>query len=342
MLTRKEEEKLLTWLKEKGRSLPWREEATPYHVYLSEIMLQQTRVEAVRAYYYRFLEAFPTLKDLASSSEDEVLKLWQGLGYYSRGRNLRKTAILIEEKYGGEFPKSEKDLLSLPGIGPYTAHAILAIAYSLPYVAFDGNLLRIYARREASSLSSEDPKIKEKGEKYFSSLISLAPKEGNEALMDLGETICLPNGKPDCLHCPLKEGCLAHQKGEEEKYPIRPLKKERRKESRVVFLLSYQDKYVLDKRPPKGLLASLYEFPNFLEEENKTPEEILEEHSLSSISLDKLSSYKHIFSHLEWNMDVYQGELKNPPQSSYLLLNKEEIRKLSIPSAFAYVLNYLV
>lgn len=332
MLNKEDTLALLDWYHARKRVLPWREEATPYHVYLSEIMLQQTRVEAVRSYYLRFLDKFPTLASLAEGKEDDVLRLWQGLGYYSRGRNLYKTATIVKEKYGGELPKKEKELLSLPGIGRYTAHAILALADSLPYVALDGNLVRIYSRNTASELWKNSPEMIKEGEAYFQKAVSYSPKEVTSALMDLGELVCLPNGKPDCLHCPLQKHCLAHQQGKEEDYPLQPIKKERRKEERYLFLLRYQNKVVMQKRPEKGLLASLYEFPNVLKGK-ETIEQILKEKGFQYTSYRSLFTYRHIFSHLEWNLEVIEVELKEE-NKNYLFVPYEELSNYSLPSAF--------
>lgn len=305
-------------------------------------MLQQTRIEQVIGYYNRFLEKLPTLKDLAEADEDTYLKLWQGLGYYSRVRNLHKTAVILTETNDGKIPDEEKELLSLPGIGSYTAHAILAIAYEKPYVALDGNFLRIYARLTEESSPIDETETKKRAESFFLSAVKKNPRYVTQGLMDLGQLTCIPNGRPLCQDCPLRESCLSHKEGKETDFPVRKEKKPKREEERYLFLFRYGDKVAIRKRPDKGLLASLYEFPNFLKE-GKKPEEILKENNIDYVSLSPLCEYDHVFSHLIWKMEGYEVKLKKKPSDkSLLFVSKEEIEKYySIPSAFQYLLNYV-
>ncbi|MDY6070278.1 MAG: NUDIX domain-containing protein [Bacilli bacterium] len=336
-------ELLLNWYQEKGRKLPWRENPSFYHVYLSEIMLQQTRVETVKGYYERFLKILPTLQELASREEDVVMKLWQGLGYYSRARNLQKGARhILENNFSCD---TYEKLLKIPGIGEYTAKAILSIVYNKPYVAVDGNLIRIYSRLCSSPYDSKSKEIKDKCNKYFLSLLEKNPGSFNQALMDLGELICLPNTLPKCEECPLKQFCQSYKEKTQEKYPI-SLKKGAKKEiDKTVFLLSYHGKYLIRKRPNKGLLASLYEFynidKNFRLSEAK---DYLETNGFSVLKIHKDKKGKHVFTHLIWKMSGFRVELNDFPKDlGFLLVTKEELEELySVPSAFKIYLTEIL
>ena len=280
---------LLAWYNAHRRHLPWREDPTPYHVWLSEIMLQQTRVEAVRDYYARFLHTLPTIDALAAADEDVYLKLWEGLGYYSRVRNLHKAAVQIVTEHGGQMPRSSRDLQKLAGIGPYTSAAIASICFGERIPALDGNLLRVFARMtgyeeniktDAAKKAARDwylqvfppeNKGKLKGSVIATDGAASGPLDTlsenrcgdmNQALMDLGATICLPNGQPLCETCPWAEHCVAHRNGREIDLPVVPAKKQRRIDQKTVFLIYYDQKLALRKRPDRGLLAGLYEFPN--------------------------------------------------------------------------------
>lgn len=336
-------ELLLNWYQEKGRKLPWRENPSFYHVYLSEIMLQQTRVETVKGYYERFLKILPTLQELASREEDVVMKLWQGLGYYSRARNLQKGARhILENNFSCD---TYEKLLKIPGIGEYTAKAILSIVYNKPYVAVDGNLIRIYSRLCSSPYDSKSKEIKEMCNKYFLSLLEKNPGSFNQALMDLGELICLPNTLPKCEECPLKQFCQSYKEKTQEKYPI-SLKKGAKKEiDKTVFLLSYHGKYLIRKRPNKGLLASLYEFynidKNFRLSEAK---DYLETNGFSVLKIHKDKKGKHVFTHLIWKMSGFRVELNDFPKDlGFLLVTKKELEELySVPSAFKIYLTEIL
>ena len=335
-------ELLLNWYKEKGRNLPWREKPSFYHVYLSEVMLQQTRVEAVKRYYQRFLETFPTLKDLAYASEDNVMKLWQGLGYYSRARNLQKGARHVVEN---GVPDTYEGLLKIPGIGEYTAKAILSIAYDKSYIAVDGNLIRVYSRLYSDSLDSKSKEMKEKCNNVFLSLLRNNPGAFNQALMDLGELVCLPNGLPKCEECPLKQFCKSFQKKTQERYPVSTKKIKKKEISMTVFLLSYQGKYLIRKRPEKGLLASLYEFYNLDEKQSLfQAKECLEKNGFSVKNIQKDKDTKHIFTHLIWKMRAYHVELNDfPREEGFLLVTKEDLKeKYSVPSAFKTYLDEIL
>ena len=255
---------LLAWYDENRRILPWREEVSPYRTWVSEIMLQQTRVAAVLPYFQRFMERYPTAEALAAGDEQELLKLWEGLGYYSRARNLQKAARVIAQEYGGQFPTDHKALMALPGIGDYTAGAILSIAFGVPAPAVDGNVLRILSRVTGSNLDILDAKNKKTYRTWAEAALPAdRPGAFNQALMDLGSAICLPGPSPRCGDCPLAHLCAARQEGKQALLPVRAPQKAKRPEELTVFLLRRPDGAVaLRRRPPTGLLAGLWEYPN--------------------------------------------------------------------------------
>lgn len=312
---------LLSWFSENKRSLPWREKREPYRVWVSEIMLQQTRVEAVKEYYLRFMDRFPTAESLASAEEDEVLKLWEGLGYYSRARNLLKAAKQIAKE---GFPSTYEGIRALAGVGDYTAGAISSIAFSLPCPAVDGNVLRVLTRYFADEGNIDEPATK----KRFTEILKRAyPKVAGdfcEALMELGALVCVPNGAPQCGVCPWVGLCRAHLSGEEERFPVRNGKKERKVVNATVCVLEREGKYALEKRGSKGLLANLYEFPFF---ENGVSTEAFGE-------IVKTKKAKHIFTHIEWRMTGYLIKAREFfPQFEWK--SAEEIaEKYALPSAF--------
>ncbi len=316
---------LLTWYDLHKRDLPWRKDKEPYHVWVSEIMLQQTRVEAVKEYYLRFLRLFPTVFDLAQASEEQVLKAWQGLGYYSRARNLHKAAKLIAEM--GKFPTTYEEVRKLSGIGDYTAGAICSIAYDMPCPAVDGNVLRILTR-----LLADESNIDEMGTRraFAEKLKEVYPVRAGDfcqALMELGAIVCVPNGAPLCEECPWKTFCLAHLAGEEERYPVREKKNARRAEELSLYVMRCGEKYALEKRPSSGLLAGLWQFP-FLEEEAKG-------------KLLATKRAKHIFTHVEWNMTGYLVEVEEEI-GDYAWVTTEEIaQSYAIPSAFKAFMEWI-
>ena len=296
--------------------MPWRENPDAYRVWVSEIMLQQTRIQAVMGYYERFMTAFPTLSALSDADEDLVLKLWEGLGYYSRARNLHKCAKLVMERYGGEFPADYKALRSLPGIGDYTAGAIASIAFDLPEAAVDGNVMRLHARLTANATEVQNPAYR----KSVRQELSAMSPEGHcgdftSALMELGETVCVP-GTPRCEECPLRGQCEAYKRGETEKYPVMAAKKPRRVEERNVLLLLRGNRIALRKRPNRGLLAGLWEFPD-----GEAPE-----------NAEKCGEAVHLFTHVEWHMKGYI--VPDAPDGDYQWFTQRERRELAIPSAF--------
>lgn len=323
---------LLTWYRENARTLPWRGDPTPYHVWVSEIMLQQTRVAAVLDYYRRFLEAAPDVSALAALDSGRLMKLWQGLGYYSRAGNLQKAAKQIMADHGGVFPNTYEDIRTLAGVGDYTAGAIASIAFCLPVPAVDGNVLRVVARITGDSGDVATPAMKKKITAVLAEVIPLdAPGDFNQALMELGATICLPNGAPLCEKCPAAEFCRAFQEGRTAELPVKAPKKARRMEARTVYLLFHGDAVALRRRPGRGLLAGLWEYPNEL----SGGTDLLEKWGLSA-ALERAGTGKHIFTHIEWRMTALAGELDSPDlPEGWVWASREELRDTyAVPNAF--------
>ena len=324
---------LLLWYRDHARQLPWRSDPTPYHVWISEIMLQQTRVAAVLGYYQRFLQAVPTVHQLAELPEDELMKLWQGLGYYSRARNLQKAAKQIVAQHGGLFPNTYEAIRALPGIGDYTAGAISSIAFGLPVPAVDGNVLRVMTRVWCDSGDITSAATKKRITQRLEEWIPLsAPGAFNQALMELGATVCLPNGAPVCDRCPVAEFCRAYQENRVSEFPFKPPKAPRRVETRTVFLLFHQNRVALRRRESKGLLAGLWEYPNELDAR------LPDAWGLSPCSLTPVATGKHIFTHIEWHLTALAGELSSPqlPEGWVWADRGELAQTYAIPNAFSF------
>lgn len=329
-------EPLLQWYDAHRRILPWREEVSPYRTWVSEIMLQQTRVAAVLPYFERFMTAFPTVEALAEAEEEKLMKLWEGLGYYSRARNLQKAAKIIAAQYGGVFPGTYDELIALPGIGDYTAGAILSIACGIPTPAVDGNVLRILARLGGDESDVTDAAVKKRYRAALAETMSRErPDAYVQALMDLGATVCLPNGEPLCEDCPAKAFCAARAAGKTALLPVRAKKKARRVEEMTVLLLYRQGKVALRKRPAEGLLASLWEFPNVpgkrSEEETAA---LLAEQGLQVRDWKKSLHARHIFTHVEWQMQGYALEVRGEGTDDLVWMDREELLAHAVPSAF--------
>lgn len=302
---------LLTWYDLNGRTLPWRSVVTPYRTWVSEIMLQQTRVSAVIPYFERFMEELPDVSALAAVSEERLFKLWEGLGYYSRARNLQKAAKIVVSDFGGALPQSYHALLSLPGIGEYTAAAIASINFGEPVAAVDGNLLRVAARVSGCADDIMDAKVRKQFTAHLNEAIDPArPGAYNQAMMDLGATVCLPNGAPKCGACPARAICAAYRNGLTEVLPVRAKKKARKIEERTVLLLFQNGKAALRKRPDTGLLASLWEFPSVPGNLDEAGVSLaLAQMGLSAKSIEPTGSAKHIFTHIEWDMKGYFADV---------------------------------
>lgn len=329
---------LLTWYEEHARVLPWRENPEPYRVWISEIMLQQTRVEAVKPYFQRFMEAIPTVEALSQIEEDRLLKLWEGLGYYNRARNLKKAAQIMVESYGGELPASYEELLTLPGIGSYTAGAISSIAYGIPVPAVDGNVLRVLSRVLASTEDILKQSVKKQMETDLRKTMSTDHASAfNQGLIEVGAIVCVPNGQPKCEECPLHSICLARKQGMLDSIPYKSPKKPRRIEERTILLMETGNQIALQKRPETGLLASLYEFPNlegYLTESQI--EDLVENLGGHAVRIEPLPSAKHIFSHVEWHMIGYKVIIDSKMPTEYLSAEKEELKtRYPLPNAFS-------
>ena len=336
---------LLNWYDYNARILPWRSEPTPYRVWISEIMLQQTRVEAVKPYYDRFMEALPDVKALALVDDDKLMKLWEGLGYYNRARNLKIAAQTIMKEHGGIMPDCYEEILKLKGIGEYTAGAIGSIAYGLLVPAVDGNVLRVVARL----LANGEDVLKASTKKWMTKEIAdIIPKDRpgdfNQALMELGATVCLPNGAPKCDQCPWDTVCQAHKEGRELEFPYKAPKKKRKIEQREIYLLEYQGKFAIRKRPDTGLLSGLWEFPGHIcgQPVDRVDNFLINRRELSE-NVDKIGKGKHIFSHIEWHMTGYHLILKDRPlEESFVWVSKEQLKEAyAVPAAFDFVKKYL-
>ena len=323
---------LLEWFRDNARKLPWRDDPTPYHVWLSEIMLQQTRVAAVLGYYQRFLEEAPDIAALAALPEDRLMKLWQGLGYYSRARNLQKAARVIVEEYGGVFPSGYAAVRALPGVGDYTAGAICSIALGQAAPAVDGNVLRVAARITGDEGDISTPAMKRRVTAALTEAIPLdAPGDFNQALMELGATVCLPNGAPLCERCPVREFCAALAQGRIGELPVKMPKKPRRVEERTVWLIFHGDAVALRRRPGRGLLAGLWEFPNQLGDGPFPPEE-----GVSVLSSEYAGQARHIFTHIEWQMTLRTVEAETAAlPEGWVWAGRDQLeQKYAVPSAF--------
>lgn len=329
---------LLEWYRDNARRLPWRDDPTPYHVWLSEVMLQQTRVAAVLDYYRRFLEAAPDVAALAALPEDRLLKLWQGLGYYSRARNLQKAAQVIVDQYGGVFPSDYAAVRALPGVGDYTAGAVCSIAFGQAVPAVDGNVLRVYARLCGDGGDIAAPQMKKKVTQALWGIIPVNwPGTFNQALMELGATVCLPNGAPLCERCPAKGFCAALAQGRTAELPVKAPKKPRRVEERTVWLIFWEDSVALRRRPDKGLLAGLWEFPN---EPGDGP--LPQPWGIEALSEAYAGQARHIFTHMEWRMALRAVEAGGdalPP--GWVWAGRDELEeKYAVPNAFERALGY--
>ncbi|MBR5473870.1 MAG: A/G-specific adenine glycosylase [Lachnospiraceae bacterium] len=334
-------EPLLAWFWENGRELPFRIGRNAYRIWVSEIMLQQTRIEAVKPYFERFMQELPDIHSLAECEDERLMKLWEGLGYYSRARNLKKAAEVLVEKYGGKMPADYEALKSLPGIGPYTAGAIASIAFGIPVPAVDGNVLRVVSRLCRDDRDIMKTSTRKDVEMLLKETMSKEhPGAYNEAVMEIGETVCIPNGRPLCERCPMAAWCLAHRDHVEEQYPVRIVKKERRIEERTIFLLEYQGGLILEQRPNHGLLAGLYELPGTTGHLDEEACKVYLQQKFTQLDVDHLSykrllAAKHIFSHVEWHMIGYHVVLPKMDPAPAIVAGKTELADVyPLPNAF--------
>lgn len=338
---------LIKWYRQNKRSLPWRDTGNAYDVWLSEIMLQQTRIEAVKPKFYLFKETFPTIEDLSKADDDLLLRVWEGLGYYSRARNLKKCAQILVEQYNCKLPEEYDQLIKLPGIGPYTAGAITSIAYHKPHSAVDGNVLRIFARLFEITDDIRDTKTKDNIQNIIDSYLKNHPEQTsdfNQGCMELGEVICVPNGNPKCDICPIHEFCLASIHHKTETIPYRSPLNKRKIINRTLLIIRDGNHFLVHKREKNGLLAGMYEFigvDSFL-----TKNEIittLEKQNIHPLKIKKLPDAKHIFTHLEWHMYAYEitvEQIESIEKENYMLFDRTDLSSKAIPSAFKKYKDY--
>ncbi len=325
-------EALLRWYQKHKRDLPWRADREPYSVWLSEIMLQQTRVEAVKGYYIRFLSKLPTVSDLASADDELLLKLWEGLGYYSRVRNLKKAAQVIMQQHGGVFPEEYEAVLALPGIGEYTAGAICSIAFGQKTAAVDGNVLRVVSRLWADKTPIDRPEFKKNVKVRLEKVYPEEAGDFTQALMELGATVCGPNKAPDCENCPCKAFCLGRKQGIAAELPVKTPKKGRRIEDKTVFILRCGEQYALCKRPDTGLLAGMWQFPEvpgILE----LPQAI-ETLGLPVTNVFRQAEKNHIFTHIEWKMRGFYMEVAEKGEQFTWFFPEEIAEEAALPTAY--------
>ncbi|TQR19310.1 A/G-specific adenine glycosylase [Psychrobacillus vulpis] len=327
---------LVSWFEEEKRDLPWRKTKDPYKIWVSEVMLQQTKVDTVIPYYERFIAKYPSLESLASAEEGELLKEWEGLGYYSRARNLQAGVKEVVESYGSVVPSNRKEISKLKGVGPYTAGAVLSIAYGVPEHAVDGNVMRVLSRLLLIKEDIAKPKTKKIFEEAVMELIDKEnPSAFNQGLMELGAVICTPT-KPKCLLCPVREYCTAFFEGKQEELPIKTINKKTKIHKMKAIVVEAKDgRILLEKRPSKGLLANLWQFPmvELPTNSHSVEETIAHYYGISMIKSEEIIAFKHIFSHLVWEMESYEALLieENNLPANCKWFTKEEIEYQPMP-----------
>ena len=338
---------LIGWYRQNKRSLPWRDQKNAYYTWVSEIMLQQTRVEAVKPYFLRFTGELPDVKALAECPEEKLMKLWEGLGYYNRVRNMQNAAQTVVAEYGGVLPASYEELLALKGIGSYTAGAIASIAYDIPVPAVDGNVLRVLSRINEDRQDIMKQSVRRQVETKLSAIMPKeAPGDFNQALMELGAVVCVPNGPARCAECPLAAFCKAYHHDTVNELPVKAPKKKRIIEKKTVLVIQDGERTAIRKRPNEGLLAGLYELPNV--EGHLSMDEALQkvkEMNLEPLHIEALPEAKHIFSHIEWRMTAYQirvSSLEEQEDAPFIFTEKKQSEKqYAIPSAFRAYTKYM-
>ncbi len=338
---------LLTWYHENKRELPWREDQDPYKIWVSEIMLQQTKVDTVIPYFERFIEKFPTPEALAEAEEQDVLKAWEGLGYYSRARNLQNAVREVVSSYGGKVPDNEKELGDLKGIGPYTKGAILSIAYNQPVPAIDGNVMRVFSRLLMIDEDISLQRTKKLVDEKLRNIISTEdPASFNQAIMELGALVCTPRS-PGCLLCPVQAHCEAFSHGREKELPIKAKAKKQREVAYAVLLIrNKENEYLIEKRDEKGLLANLWQFPmvplaaNSL---NQVEEWIYKHYGLHVQLNKKLGKLKHVFTHIIWNLDVYEAVTDETMEKkdSVIFAGREKLEERPFPVSHQKMMKYI-
>lgn len=344
-----EADALVAWFDQNKRILPWRDTGNPYDVWLSEVMLQQTRIEAVRDKFILFKKALPDISSLAQVEEDDLLRLWEGLGYYNRARNLKKCAQVIMNQYGGKLPHSYDELLNLPGLGPYTAGAVASIAFGKAVPSVDGNVMRVLAR----VFENKEDVRKAETKKMYEEVIRILYGENNDShfvssfnqgLMELGEVVCVPKGRPLCEKCPFSSVCLTNQHATYEEVPFRSSLKQRKLISKTVLVIRNGERFLIHKRKNGGLLAGMYEFLNtdeFLDQRDVIG--YVNGMGMEALRVKKLPESRHLFTHLEWNMHAFEvtvGQLYEKLPENCAFVNEAELNKVAIPSAFHKYVDY--
>ncbi len=342
-------EDLLLWFRQNKRDMPWRETKDPYHIWISEIMLQQTRVETVRDYYQRFIQNFPTVEDLATASEESVLKSWEGLGYYSRGRNLHRAAKLVIQEFGGKVPNQLKELQRLPGIGDYTAGAILSIAFNQPIPAVDGNVLRVFSRLYCIEKDIMEKTTVEEIRRLVKELMPAQDcGDFSEALMELGALICNARN-PKCGFCPVQGHCISHREEKAVELPIRISKTKVKKLKMGIFWIRFENQILVKKNPEQGLLAGLWALPTFSLTEEKNQEAVLErlKEGIPKITTIEYSGKaSHIFTHQRWDIDIYLASCSTKEfpdhRGIYKWVNEEQLKELALPTLYRKIVKKLL
>ncbi len=329
-------QRILSWYHEHRRTMPWREEPLPYYIWISEIMLQQTRVDTVIPYFHRFIEKYPDIRSLAESDEEELLKYWEGLGYYQRVRNLRITAIDLLENHDARLPESFEELLKLKGIGEYTAGAIASEAFGEKVPAVDGNVYRVMARLTGERGDIRDRIVMKRLREAAEDLLpDKDVGDFNQGLIELGALICIPKGSPKCGLCPVKDHCTAYENNLQDEIPLRRKNKERKIEERTVLLLETDGRFAIRKREEGKLLGGLYEIPH--EEgfySRDEVEELVEGMGMEVLSLEGLKDRKFLFTHIEWRLKGYHIRIKSE-HHDYIFETPENIsRNYTLATAF--------
>ncbi len=329
-------ERLLIWYDKNARQLPWRESKDAYRVWLSEIMLQQTQVTTVIDYFKRFVDRYPTVGDLASADEEEVYKLWEGLGYYSRATRLMQCARIVSSRYNGRFPEDLKSMLALPGIGSYTAGALLSIAYDMKVPAVDGNVFRVVARQLCNGSDIGKTSTRKEYESIVEAIIPERAGDFTQALMELGATVCSPVS-PKCTACPVSEGCLAYERQSVDSFPVRTARKKQVRERMAVGIITSNDKILFIKRDTDGLLASQWGLPIVDITRETLADYASEELDITLSGMTAIGKARHVFTHKIWEMDVYTAEASyeaTPDEPETRWLSIEEVEAIAVPTAF--------
>lgn len=331
---------LLNWFKQNKRQMPWRETKDPYKIWLSEVMLQQTQVNTVRAYYTRFIERFPNIDILAETPIEDVAKYWEGLGYYSRIRNFHQAIRDVKEHYNSEVPNDPTTFLSLKGVGPYTQGAVMSIAFNHPLPAVDGNVYRVFARLDNDHFDISNSKARRHFESKVMEVMPEAAGDFNEALMELGATVCTPKA-PLCMLCPVQSHCEAFEEGSVLNLPVKLKKVKKTVQQYKVLIIQKDGQIIIEQRPETGLLASMWQFPMF---EIDTHVSDIEEKMDMSLFIEDtpIVKTKHQFTHLEWQLEVYIAHTKDIIPENYQLISVEDKNSYNFPVSMTKIFNYYI